>query len=111
VTPHLHHGEMSGDHDYLDHQEADDFMDWLILSFHLDFGDGHLECYSQSNQLDFSTDFQWVANINFLFTTNFQYLLIDKSPAESIIPFERRDKQLPPKYHKHTLLRAPPVFA
>jgi hypothetical protein len=111
VTPHLHHGEMSGDHDYIDHQEADDLIDWLILSFHLDLGDGHLECYSQSNHLDFSMDYQWVANVDFLFTTNFQHLLIELSPVESIMPFERRDKLLSPDYHKHSPLRAPPFCA
>lgn len=102
---------MSGDHDYVDHQEADDPLDWLILSFHLDFGDGHLECYSQSNHLDFSTDYQWVANVDFQFTATFQHLLIDHSSFGNAYPFLRRDKLLSPDNKALLSLRGPPVFA
>ena len=111
VTPHLHHGEVNQEHDLEQHEDAECFMDWIVISFHLDFGEGHLECYSQAETLDLCGDFQWAFNDDLSCDVTFHHLLISTDQAPQVIPFPRKDKLLSTSVSLHAPLRAPPVFA
>ena len=111
ITPHLHYNEMNEEYDLGQHEEADSFMDWLVISFHMDFGEGHLECFSQSETLDLCSDFHWTVHHDLRCDVTFQHLLISCNQTPKITLFTRKDKLLSPSICLHAPLRAPPVFA
>jgi hypothetical protein len=99
------------EHDLVQHEEADSFIDWLVISFQLDLGEGHLECFSQAESLDLRGDFHWAFNDDLSCEVTFQHLLISDDQTPEIIPFPRKDKLLSTSVSLHAPLRAPPVFA
>ncbi|MCB0706573.1 MAG: hypothetical protein KDC34_14765 [Saprospiraceae bacterium] len=90
------------------HLVADGILDWLILSFHANPGDSHLEGFSQADLLDQGTGLCW-------FTFNKPFLptvLLPKEHESDLLAAIPADHVDIPKYRErfsaNIPLRAPP---
>jgi len=114
MTPHFHHNEMSEEQHHEEHEESDNLLDWLSLSFHNDAGAGHLECYSDLDYPDFDVNYCWLplgdlaqrATV-FLQTIDVEEKTLDFVPNH----FQFREKLLSAFYLSDAPLRAPPFCA
>ena len=113
VIPHLHHEEMNNLCHEEKHDEADTLLDWLLLSFHENLGQDHLECYSEYEHPDMVSTFQLggleplivlvcpkivpVQELSFVYVSDFSFLIKEKLPSSYY-------------YQANTALRAPPQY-
>ena len=61
ILPHDHNGVASAEDDNSEYQEVHNFLDWITLAFHADFGEGHLENFL-SSELDLDEGNQDLTN-------------------------------------------------
>ena len=55
--PHEHHDELDRDEHTAEHAQAENLLDYLMLIFHADLGDGHMESFDQHNEVGFDVAF------------------------------------------------------
>lgn len=56
MIAHGHHAEISANQHVQQHQNADNFIDFILLGFHVDQGDGHLKDMTSGDSLDVNHD-------------------------------------------------------
>jgi hypothetical protein len=66
VTPHLHHGEISENRDAAQALSSNNFLDYLLLSFQHDHGEGHMEWFSESNHIDQNAELSQFLKADFI---------------------------------------------
>lgn len=72
--PHQHHSEISEERHSLEHKDADSILDYLLLAFHANLGENHLEeyqkassiasCFVPSDQLMLELRADWVVEVD-----------------------------------------------
>lgn len=50
----MHHSSFIGDEHKIEHETADNLLDYLRLVFHSDIGEGHLENFESAQGIDFN---------------------------------------------------------
>ncbi len=111
VTPHVHAESQASHNQSSTGDEDTGLLDHLVNSFKLDFGEGHLECFSQAEGPSFSGISLVGQNPAFLLCPASDLKVIDLILQKEVIP-KARDEILPSfPVCTGTPLRAPPVFA
>lgn len=111
ITPHLHHGELSDQEHIRAHCEADDLFDWVSLGFHNDLGGGHLECFSEIENVELNP------HLDFLIPDHLLFSLITTPDTVRYFPEEVVPENAPDLpdifrhfYHSLDIANRPPPF-
>lgn len=110
ILPHQHHEEIGSTEHTEEHAEANDFLDYVFLMFHVDLGEGHMENFESGVEYDLSVEY----NVNVfpdLITHQYYPLLlpeVDDSQSSKILVYE---VPIVNRYVSNNLnLRGPPSF-
>ncbi|WP_236980779.1 hypothetical protein [Membranihabitans maritimus] len=82
ITPHLHHDEISEEQHLKAHYEANNVLDWILLSFHNNLENGHLECYSEIENINLSPNLDFIIPVDFMFDFNYVSIIRPDSTKE-----------------------------
>jgi len=107
VIPHHHHDHLSVEDHNIEHESADNILDYLELLFHLDMGEGHLENFQSTdgNHLDIQLQY----DLGPLSPVEIVYCLKADAEADfSTRPFYSSDRIPIPPNISSLSLRGPP---
>ena len=106
MIAHSHHAEISENQHIEQHQKADTLFDFILLGFHVDHGDGHLEDMTPGDSLDISQD-DFISCFA-LIATHFHLVEFDVNQEYDI----EKDWSLPNSIHSGPdQLRGPPTLS
>ena len=111
VIPHVHAEEHVSPGQNQETDEDRNLLDFLVDSLQLDFGDGHLECFSQAEGPSFSGISMICQNTPFPFGPSTHLRVTEFEPQEEVVPKARDEILFACIEDTGSPLRAPPIFA